>query len=103
MKKKISEEKVMELLKDVYDPEMNVNIVDLGLVYSIEVLEKDKKVKVSMGLTTPFCPLAPMIQGMVKNKIEEEFEEYMAEVEYDFKTQWTPERMSPEVRNELGL
>ncbi|HDP73544.1 MAG TPA: metal-sulfur cluster assembly factor [Candidatus Woesearchaeota archaeon] len=103
MKKEISQERVLGLLKDVYDPEINVNIVDLGLVYNVEIIKKEKKVKVSMGLTTPFCPMAPMIRAMVRDKIEEEFQDYSAEVDYDFKVQWTPERMSPDVRNELGL
>lgn len=66
-KKTITPEEIREALKEVYDPEIPVNIVDLGLIYGLEI--QDGKVKVVMTLTAPGCPIWPMIEAEVKNRI----------------------------------
>lgn len=66
-KPKVTPEKVKEVLKSVYDPEIPVNIVDLGLIYGLEI--QDGKVKVVMTLTAPGCPVWPMIEAEVKNRL----------------------------------
>ena len=92
-------QEIMEALKEVIDPELGFNIIDLGLVY--EVKKEGNKVKVKMTLTTPLCPLGGFVVGSVEEKIRElGFE---PEVELVFDPPWTPERMSPELRKRFGL
>ena len=61
-------EKVIKEIKKIYDPEIPVNIYELGLIYKIEIIE-DKKVNIDMTLTTPNCPVADSLPKMVKNNI----------------------------------
>lgn len=99
---KVSEEKVREQLKEVMDPELNINIVDLGLIYEIEV--KEDGVFILMTLTTPGCPLHGVFDEMVKREAGnlDGLEEHEIEVELTFEPRWTPEEMSEEARGELG-
>lgn len=93
---------MMNALKEVYDPELPFNVVDLGLVYGVEV--NGSKVKVRMTLTAIGCPLASYLIDMVEEVIKEKVpgvEE--VEVELVFDPPWTPDRMAPEVRRLLGL
>ncbi len=89
----------MKVLKEVVDLEVGINIVDLGLVYEIDV--KGEKVNVKMTLTSPFCPLAGFIVKEVKNKIKSIDGD--AEVEITFEPPWSPERMSKEAKEKLGI
>ena len=97
----VTEQEVQEALRDCLDPEIPVNIVDLGLVYGIEIT--DSVVRVKMTLTAPGCPMHKTISEDVKDKIEalEGVEE--AEVEIVWEPLWTPERMSPEAKKKLGM
>lgn len=98
----VTKEKILEALKEVYDPEIPFNIVDLGLVYDIYV--KDGDVKVKMGLTAPSCPMSYFLIEMVKAQIRENIPEVKnVEVEIVLDPPWTPERMSPEARKLLGI
>jgi len=99
---------VMERLKTVMDPELNVSIVDLGLVYGVRVEERGKKQKqiiVEMTLTTPGCPLAPVINRMVKEAVAGVggVKEENVEVELIWDPPWTQEMMSEEARLELRI
>ncbi len=98
-----NQKKVLEILKGVYDPEIHVNLVDLGLVYDIIFDEENKNIKIILGLTTPFCPLAPMILGEARESVRMAFEGYDVEVEYDLERVWNPDMMNQDVRNDLGL
>ena len=89
--------KIEKALRKVIDPELGLNIVDLGLIYGIDVDEK--KVEIKMTLTTPFCPLAGFLIAQVEEKLEELG--YEPEVKLVFDPPWTPERMSREVRRKL--
>ncbi|MEM0087583.1 MAG: metal-sulfur cluster assembly factor [Thermofilum sp.] len=98
----VREEEVINALREVYDPELPFNVVDLGLVYGVEV--NGSKVKVRMTLTAIGCPLASYLIDMVEEVIKEKVpgvEE--VEVELVFDPPWTPDRMAPEVRRLLGL
>lgn len=95
-------EDVMNALREVYDPEIPFNVVDLGLIYGVEV--NGNKVKVRMTLTAIGCPLSYYLVGMVEEVIKEKVpgvEE--VEVELVFDPPWTPDRMAPEARRLLGL
>ncbi|MBM3462954.1 MAG: DUF59 domain-containing protein [Armatimonadetes bacterium] len=95
-----TEEQVMDALKQVYDPELPVNIVDLGLVYGVEIQED--KVQVNMTLTTPGCGMGNFIAMDAKGRIEEIEGVKEANVEITFDPPWEPSRMSEEAVKILG-
>ncbi|MCC6039908.1 MAG: metal-sulfur cluster assembly factor [Thermofilum sp.] len=98
----IREEDVINALREVYDPELPFNVVDLGLVYGVEV--NGRKVKVKMTLTAIGCPLSVYLVDMVEETIKQKIPEVEdVEVELVFDPPWTPDRMAPEVRRLLGL
>ncbi|WP_026700657.1 metal-sulfur cluster assembly factor [Salibacterium aidingense] len=85
--------KVMNALKEVYDPELGINVIDLGLIYEIEVDEKNH-VDVKMTLTTPGCPLHDSIVYGVKHCINSLAAVKTVEVQVVWEPAWTPEKMS---------
>ena len=95
------EEKIVSVLKTVFDPEIPVNIYDLGLIYRIEV--NDGVVEVDMTLTAPNCPAADFIAEDVKQKIEGIEGVKSAKVNVVFEPEWTQDRMTDEAKLELGL
>jgi metal-sulfur cluster biosynthetic enzyme len=98
----VREEDVINALREVYDPELPFNVVDLGLVYGVEV--NGRKVKVKMTLTAIGCPLSVYLVDMVEETIKQKIPEVEdVEVELVFDPPWTPDRMAPEVRRLLGL
>ncbi len=96
------ETKIIEVLRTVYDPEIPVNIYDLGLIYKIDV-DDDRNVAIDMTLTAPNCPIADDIFLDVKTKIEGIREIKSANINLVFDPPWTMEMMSEEARNELDL
>lgn len=104
----VTKEQVMELLATCYDPEIPVNIVDLGLVYEVAIDaipdQPDKsKVHVKMTLTAPGCPEGPMMQSQTQAKLAALAGVGAAQVDLVWEPQWTPERMSEAARLELGM
>ncbi|MBC8105974.1 MAG: SUF system Fe-S cluster assembly protein [Anaerolineae bacterium] len=99
---KAVEEKVIEVLKTVFDPELPVNIYELGLIYEINVAE-DNSVHVKMTLTAPACPVAGSLPPEVERKIETIDEVPRAKVEVVWDPPWTKDRMSEAALLELGL
>jgi FeS assembly SUF system protein len=95
-----SKEDVLAVLKKCYDPEIPINIVDLGLVYDVDL--KDEKVHVRMTLTAPGCPMHTMISEDVKKKLLTLEGVSDAEVEIVWEPPWTPERMSETAKKMLG-
>ncbi len=89
-------------LKEVIDPELGVDIVNLGFIYDIEVKE-DGLVKVVMTLTTPGCPLAGVIGIMVRDKVRELSWVKKVEVELTFDPPWTTEMMTEEAKLKLNF
>jgi metal-sulfur cluster biosynthetic enzyme len=94
-------ETVRKALRGVKDPELNLNIVDIGLVYDIVVGESGD-VHVQMTLTSPGCPAGPEIVGDVKRTIEDLEGVTSVEVEIVWEPYWTPEKMDPRIRAFLG-
>ncbi len=94
------QEALVSALKTVKDPELNVNVVDLGLVYSIQTHED--QVDVEMTLTSPACPAGPDILRNAVVELEKVEGVNKANVRLVMSPPWTPERMSDEARDELG-
>jgi len=88
---------IIEALKTVYDPEIPVNVYDLGLIYEIHVSENDE-VKIVMTLTAPGCPLAEQLPEQVKQAVAAVQGVKSVWVELTFDPVWTPERLSEEAR-----
>ncbi len=95
-------EKVIDVLRTVFDPEIPVNIYDLGLIYSIDV-DDDANVAVKMTLTAPGCPVAGSLPPAVQDKIETIDEVKSAKVELTWDPPWTRERMSEAALLQLGM
>ncbi len=95
-------ENVIEALKDIYDPEIPVNIYDLGLIYGVDVTE-DGDVAVVMTLTTPHCPVAESMPGEVELRVSSVPGVRDAQVEITWDPPWDPSKMSDEARLELGM
>jgi FeS assembly SUF system protein len=95
-------EKIVRVIKTIFDPEIPVDIYELGLIYDVFVNE-DYEVKVLMTLTTPNCPVAETLPLEVEEKIKSLDEVKDAEVEITFDPPWTQELMSEEAKLELGM
>ncbi len=95
-------ESVIEALKDIYDPEIPVNIYDLGLIYNVEV-SSDSDVVVTMTLTTPHCPVAETMPGEIEMRIMGLPGVRDAEVAVTWDPAVGPAKMSDEARLELGM
>ncbi|NPA47974.1 MAG: metal-sulfur cluster assembly factor [Thermococci archaeon] len=98
----ITEEVVREKLKEVIDPEIGVDVVNLGLIYDIKV-RPDRTVYVKMTMTTPGCPLTMWILRAVEEKVLEIPGVKDAEIELTFDPPWTPDMISPEYKKRLGI
>ena len=96
------ETKIIEEIKKIFDPEIPVNIYELGLIYKIEVLE-GKKVYVEMTLTSPNCPVAESLPNNVKDIILKIDEVSDVELKLVWEPKWGPHRMSEAARLELNL
>lgn len=96
------EERVVDVLKTCFDPEIPVNIYDLGLIYEVKVNDGND-VFVKMTLTSPACPVAETLPPDVENKIKELPEVNSAKVEITFDPPWDKDMMSEEARLELGM
>ena len=91
------EEKVLRVLKSILDPELNVNIVDLGLIYDVKI--KGEKVKILMTLTNIACPLKSYILTEIKERLKSIG--FDADVELTFNPPWTPKRMNRNLRKKF--
>lgn len=99
---KSMEERVIDVLKTCFDPEIPVNIYDLGLIYEVKINEGND-VFVKMTLTSPACPVAETLPPDVENRIKELPDVNSAKVEITFDPPWDKEMMSEEARLELGM
>ncbi|MDM7983464.1 MAG: SUF system Fe-S cluster assembly protein [Maricaulis sp.] len=93
---------IVEALKTVFDPEIPVDIYELGLIYKVD-LEDDRSLKVLMSLTAPGCPVAGEMPGWVQEAVEKVDGVAKALVELTFDPPWTPARMSDEARLALNM
>ena len=83
-------------LYEVYDPEIGLNVVDLGLIYGINFNEERKDVEVIMTLTTQFCPMGETITNDATQAVSNAFPDYKVKVTLTFDPAWSPDFMSPE-------
>ncbi len=97
------QERVIEVLKTVFDPEIPVNIYDLGLIYRIELSEDNTELSVDMTLTAPNCPAADFIVEDVRQKLETITGIKKVEVNLVFEPEWDKDLMSEEAKMELGF
>jgi FeS assembly SUF system protein len=95
-------EQVIEALRTVYDPEIPVNIFELGLVYKVDV-DDDQRVHIEMTLTSPACPVAGILPDEVKDKVEAVEGVKGATVEVVWDPPWHPGMMTEEAQLELGM
>lgn len=103
---KLTEELVIDTLRTVYDPELPVNIVDLGLIYSCSIsslAEGRKAIAVRMALTSPGCSMSDVLKSEVERKLAQLPEVAKASVEIVFDPPWDPGRMSEEARLQVGM
>ena len=98
---RLTEEKIRNALRNVIDYEIGYDIISLGLVYEIKIKE-DNSVYIKMTLTTPMCPLGPMILADVERTVKE-LGAKDVEVELTFDPPWSPEMMDPELRKAMGI
>jgi len=95
-------DKIVEMLKTIYDPEIPVDIFELGLIYDVFVSENND-VKILMTLTSPNCPVAETLPVEIEEKVRSIDEVKNAEVEITFDPMWTQDMMSEEAKLELGF
>ena len=95
-------EEVIKEIKKIYDPEIPINIYELGLVYKIEIID-NKKVKIDMTLTTPNCPVADSLPKMVKNNILKIDGVSDVDLNLVWDPPWTKDKMSEAAKLELNL
>lgn len=98
------EDALVEALKQVIDPELNINIVDLGLVYEVQRAEDNSsKVAVSMTLTSPACPAGPQIIQQAKMALERLDDVEEVSIQLTMTPPWSPDLMTDDARDELGI
>lgn len=100
--KTVHEAEIVQALRSVYDPELPVNIYDLGLIYRIEI-DDDRRVRVTMTLTTAGCPAAEFLPAQVRQAVREVEGVKDAEIELTFDPPYHRDMMSEEAKMELGF
>ena len=98
----LDKDDLVKALKTVYDPEIPVDIYELGLIYDV-MINEDRDVKILMTLTTPNCPVAESLPLDVENKVKSMEEVNDAEVEITFDPPWSQDLMSDEAKLEIGI
>ncbi len=88
-------------LYDVFDPEIGLNVVDLGLIYRIDFNDEDKTIVVKMTLTTQFCPMGESITADVKQSLSNALKDYQISINLVFDPAWNPDMISPEGKEYL--
>ena len=96
------EDKIVTMLKSIYDPEIPVDIYELGLIYDV-MINEDNEVKILMTLTSPNCPVAETLPREVEEKVTSIEEIKSCEVEITFDPPWSKDLMSEEAKLELGM
>lgn len=99
--REITKEDILESLRTVIDPEIGLNIVDLGLVYDIQISENE--ISITMTLTTPGCPMHASITDWVQRILSMNFPNKQIKVNLVWEPRWTPDKMSEEAKQQLGF
>ena len=98
----ITKEQVLKVLEKVNDPELRINIVDLGLIYNVEVTE-DNNVGIDMTLTTQACPVGPLMQSQAEAALKSIPGVNQVDVAITFDPPWTPEKMSERLKKARSM
>lgn len=99
----IIDEELNEILLSVDDPELGINIVDLGLIYSAEIKREEKEIKIKMGVTSPFCPFSSFLQNQILDKLKSKFSEYSSiQVSIEKDPPWNESKMSDSARKRMN-
>lgn len=99
----ITKEIVLEYLKEVIDPELNINIVDLGLVYDIIINQEKGEVEVVMTLTSPGCPLSIVFEEWVPEAVKKIEGVKDVKINLVWEPAWNPDKISDETKEQLGI
>lgn len=97
-----AENNIMELLRDVIDPELMVNIVDLGLIYGVTYNEADKQIDVALTLTSPGCPMGGIIIEDAQQSIEADYPGFKVNINLVWEPEWSPAKLTDEGKAALG-
>ena len=92
---------IYEKLKEIYDPEVGINIVDMGLIYSLDIAEN--KVEITMTLTSPGCPAGPQILSQVDSQVKTLDGIEDVDIKVVWSPPWSPDMLSEEARDQLGI
>lgn len=92
---------IYEKLKEIYDPEVGINIVDMGLIYSLDIA--DNKVEITMTLTSPGCPAGPQILSQVDSQVKTVDGIEDVDIKVVWSPPWSPDMLSEEARDQLGI
>jgi metal-sulfur cluster biosynthetic enzyme len=102
----VAEDKIREALKQVIDPELFVNVVDLGLIYDVQLAETENgktHVTIDMTMTSPACPAGPQLIASSKTMVSQIENVGSVEVRIVMDPPWTPDRMTEDARDQLGI
>ena len=102
LQKTVLEEKIVDALRSVYDPEIPVNIYEIGLIYGIDI-DDEGHVKIDMTLTSPMCPVAESLPPEVEMRVSKVEGVKSAKVTIVWEPTWTPEKMSESAKLQLGM
>lgn len=94
---------ILETLRLVMDPELHINIIDLGLVYGVEIDEPGKQINIEMTLSSSYCPMGESIVSAVKNCIEGHYASFTAKVELVWEPVWSYHSITEEGKKLLGI
>lgn len=104
---RLTEDKVRETLKQVIDPELYINIVDLGLIYVVDILEPKEDgrhdIRIEMTMTSPMCPAGPQLVGGAKSAVEALDDVDTVDVKVVMDPPWSPDMMTEDARDQLGI
>ena len=92
---------IYEKLKEIYDPEVGINIVDMGLIYSLDIA--DNKVEITMTLTSPGCPAGPQILSQIDSQVKTVAGVEDVDINVVWSPPWSPDMLSEEARDQLGI
>ncbi len=98
-----TEQAILNVIKTVIDPEVEINIVDLGLIYKISHNEADKKIEVVMTLSARGCPVGDVIIQHVETVILDRWTDYSVDVELTWEPEWTPDMITDQGKNFLNM
>ena len=99
----ITKDQILEQLKMVIDPELNINIVDLGLIYGVEIDQEKGNVEITMTLTSPGCPLSIVFEEWVPEAVKKAEGVKTARVNLVWEPSWDPDKISDEAKEEMGI